>query len=165
MKNIQKNRGNSLIIILIVLAILIGGGILYYKGAKSQKDALETPLPPEETGNITPPAPDMIVEIGAEDEIIMEAAPFKEFTVEGKPFEFSLKEIRVQKGDFVRVTFTNVNGMHDWRLGGYDIGTAVLNAGDSSSVDFKADKAGTFEFYCSVGNHRQMGMVGKLIVE
>jgi uncharacterized cupredoxin-like copper-binding protein len=32
-------------------------------------------------------------------------------------------------------------------------------------VQFVADKTGTFEFYCSVGNHRQMGMVGTLVVQ
>ena len=37
--------------------------------------------------------------------------------------------------------------------------------GQIDEVEFVVDKAGTFEYYCSVGNHRQMGMVGKLIVE
>ncbi len=155
---------------LIVLAVLIGGGILYYKGVKSQKDALEASLPIPSFNDI-PPVPEQApVEIGAEDEMIgdegvMEAASLKEFNVEGKNFEFSVKEIRVKKGDFVRVNFTSTNGMHDWRVSGYDAGTAIVNTGESSFVDFKADKAGMFEFYCSVGEHRQMGMVGKLIVE
>jgi plastocyanin len=28
-----------------------------------------------------------------------------------------------------------------------------------------ADKKGTFEYYCSVGQHRALGMKGKLVVE
>jgi len=32
-------------------------------------------------------------------------------------------------------------------------------------VTFVADKAGEYEFYCSVGQHRANGMVGKLIVK
>lgn len=34
-----------------------------------------------------------------------------------------------------------------------------------TSVTFVADETGTFEYYCSVGNHRGQGMIGKLIVE
>ena len=32
-------------------------------------------------------------------------------------------------------------------------------------VEFTVDKTGTFEYYCSVGQHRANGMVGNLIVE
>ena len=34
-----------------------------------------------------------------------------------------------------------------------------------TSVTFIADQEGSFEYYCSVGNHREEGMVGTLIVE
>ena len=40
-----------------------------------------------------------------------------------------------------------------------------INTGNKTSVTFVANKAGEFEFYCSVGNHRAQGMVGKLIVK
>jgi len=40
-----------------------------------------------------------------------------------------------------------------------------VTPGTPTSVTFVADKTGTFEYYCSVGNHRAQGMVGKLIVE
>jgi len=32
-------------------------------------------------------------------------------------------------------------------------------------VEFTADTPGEFEYYCSVGQHRANGQVGKLIVE
>ena len=40
-----------------------------------------------------------------------------------------------------------------------------INGGETDSIEFVADKVGTFEYYCSVGQHRSMGMVGKLTVE
>jgi hypothetical protein len=40
-----------------------------------------------------------------------------------------------------------------------------VGAGASDVVEFTADKAGTFEYYCSVGNHRAMGMKGTLTVK
>ncbi len=89
----------------------------------------------------------------------------KEFTVTASNFKFSLAEMKVKKGDKVKVTFVNSQGTHDWRVEGYNVGTKVLQGGAKETVEFTADKAGTFEYYCSVGSHRQMGMKGNLIVE
>ena len=85
--------------------------------------------------------------------------------IEGKNFEFTLKEIRVKKGDKVRIDFTSTQGFHDWVVDEFNAKTKQINTGNNSSVEFVADKTGTFEYYCSVGNHRVQGMVGKLIVE
>lgn len=87
------------------------------------------------------------------------------FSVEGTPYSFTPDEIKVKRGDLVRIEFTSVNGLHDWVIDEYNARTAQLNTGQSETIEFIADKTGTFEYYCSVGNHRQMGMVGNLIVE
>lgn len=92
-------------------------------------------------------------------------ATVKEFTVVGKPFSFTPNEIRVNKGDTVRITFNNMEGFHDFTIDGYNVKTKQIQAGQSDMVEFVADKAGTFEFFCGVGTHREMGMIGKLIVE
>ncbi|MEK7463052.1 MAG: cupredoxin domain-containing protein [Patescibacteria group bacterium] len=89
----------------------------------------------------------------------------KEIAVSSKNFEYSVREIRVKKGDKIRINFTNTEGFHDWVIDEFNAKTEKINAGGSSSIEFTADKTGAFEYYCSVGSHRQMGMVGKLIVE
>lgn len=89
----------------------------------------------------------------------------KTFEVEGRPFEFSVKEMRVKQGDIVRVTFSSIEGLHDFTIDEFNARTKQLQAGESDTVEFVADKTGTYEYYCSVGNHRQMGMRGNLIVE
>ena len=89
----------------------------------------------------------------------------KAFTVVGDNYEFSLKQMKVKKGDKVRVTFKNAEGFHDFRLDEFTVATSKLQAGGEEVVEFIADKAGTFEYYCSVGKHRAMGMKGNLIVE
>ncbi len=87
-------------------------------------------------------------------------------TVKGGEFYYQPNEIRVKKGTKVTVTFINENGLHDWVLEGYDnVRTAKLQGGKSETLTFTADKAGSFTYYCSVGQHRQMGMKGTLIVE
>src|SRR3989344_1215673 len=97
--------------------------------------------------------------------LVVVVGAVKEFTVEGSPFKFVPNVINVKKGDTVRVTFKNVTGTHDFVIDEFDVRTNQIGEGEEEEVEFIADKAGTFEYYCSVGNHRAMGMVGKLIVE
>lgn len=89
----------------------------------------------------------------------------KVFNIESKPYSFTPNEIRVKKGDLVGIILTNIEGFHDLKIDEFNVATKQIAAGQTDTVEFVADKAGTFEFYCSVGNHRQMGMVGKLIIE
>lgn len=87
------------------------------------------------------------------------------FNITGESYAFSVKEIRVKKGDLVRINFSSNGGMHDWNIDEFNASTILVDDGDSDFVEFTASKTGTFEYYCSVENHRSMGMVGKLIVE
>ncbi|OGC51192.1 hypothetical protein A2W32_05625 [candidate division WWE3 bacterium RBG_16_37_10] len=89
----------------------------------------------------------------------------KEFTIKGSNFKFDVTEIKVKLGDKVKLTFENTGGFHDWNLDEFNVSTKTLNSGEKETVEFVASKAGTFEYYCSVGQHRQMGMKGNLIVE
>jgi plastocyanin len=89
----------------------------------------------------------------------------REFVVTGTPFKFDVSSIKVKQGDVVKVTFKNAVGTHDWVLDDFNVRTKVLAAGAQETVQFVANKRGSFEYYCSVGNHRQQGMVGTLIVE
>jgi plastocyanin len=89
----------------------------------------------------------------------------KTFEVTAEDFAYNLKEIRVQEGDTVIIKFKSIDGFHDWVLDEFDARTAKVKTGGESQVIFLANKAGTFEYYCSVGSHRANGMVGTLIVE
>lgn len=89
----------------------------------------------------------------------------KEFTVSGANYSFSPSDIKVKKGDTVRITFKNSGGTHDFKIDEFKVVTDMLQTGEEQIVQFVADKSGTFEYYCSVGQHRAMGMKGNLIVE
>jgi plastocyanin len=93
------------------------------------------------------------------------AGAVKEFTVTGSNFMFDPSQMRVKLGDRVRVTFVNAGGTHDWKIDEFNVGTKVIQGGQQETVEFVADRAGQFEYYCSVGTHRQMGMRGTLTVE
>lgn len=91
-------------------------------------------------------------------------------TVEGVDFDFIIDgqeepTIEVNEGDLVRIDFSSTQGYHDWVVDEFDAATQKVQPQDGmTSVEFVADQAGTFEFYCSVGQHRQQGMVGTLVV-
>lgn len=92
------------------------------------------------------------------------------FVLTGMNFAFSMygtraPELRVKKGDLVRIEFTSTNGFHDWTVNEFDAATQQVSANGSTFVEFVADKAGTFEYFCSVSSHRSRGMIGKFIVE
>ncbi len=89
----------------------------------------------------------------------------KEFTVTASSFQFSPAQIKVKKGDTVRLTVKNSGGSHDLVIDALNVSTKILGSGQSDTVEFVANKTGSFEYYCSVSNHRAMGMVGTLVVE
>ena len=99
-----------------------------------------------------------------------DSASVKTFTLTGENFKFVMggvdnPDLKVKVGDTVRIEFTSKQGFHDWVVDEFNAATAQVRAVNSTSVEFVADKAGTFEYYCSVGSHRQQGMKGNLIVE
>lgn len=89
----------------------------------------------------------------------------KEFTVTGNNFAFVPTSLTVNKGDKVKIIFKNSIGTHDLQVEGYNVKTPVLAAGQTATIEFIADKAGSFEYFCSIGNHRAMGMKGSLTVK
>ena len=97
-----------------------------------------------------------------DDESILET---KTFNLDGFNYGYDVKEIRVKEGDTVTVNLSVSEGFHDWVVDEFDAATEKIREGGLTSVTFVASKTGTYEYYCSVGQHRASGMVGKLIVE
>ncbi len=140
---------NNKLTSVIVVVILIAGGFLLFKN--------KIIAPTDGEVNNYMPVPGSNVE---------EIAPVivKEFSVDAVPFSFSPKTMAVNKGDTVKITVKNLEGTHDFKIDEFNAATRVLKAGETQTITFVADKTGTFEYYCSVGNHRAMGMVGTLTV-
>ena len=85
----------------------------------------------------------------------------KQFTIEATNFEFDLKEIKVNKGDTVKITLKNTQGLHGVEIKGYDV-----EIGDGKTVSFVADQAGEFDYLCSIFcGEGHADMTGTLIVE
>ena len=86
-------------------------------------------------------------------------------TVHGASYKFTPNAITAKQGQTVRVTFVSDGGLHDFVLDDFNVKTKQLQSDGTETVEFVADKKGAFTYYCSVGNHRAMGMEGTLTVE
>lgn len=148
--------------IAIVVIIAAGIGVVIYmnQAPAPQPESTgtygTTPTPmPTPAPSATPPPPQAS---GSE-------ISTKEFTVTGQSFSFTPSTMTVNQGDHVKITFKSVGGTHDFKIDEFNVATNRIGTGGEATVEFTADKKGTFEYYCSVGNHRAMGMKGTLIVQ
>lgn len=160
------NKTTSIFLVLM----LVVAGVLYFSQPKNpaivedgmtendQSMDVNNPSTSEENSN-----PDTIVDgsIG----VVVGTGTEKTFTVTGSNFAFSPSTMTVNKGDKVTIVFKNSGGFHDLKIDEFNVATAQIQGGAEETVSFIADKTGTFEYYCSVGTHRQMGMKGTLTVK
>lgn len=87
--------------------------------------------------------------------------------VSASEFKFDPSDPQVKKAGKVKFNLTN-DGQAPHALEiegpGGDVETKTINGGESASVTADLSKPGSYTFYCPVGNHRQMGMEGKVTV-
>ena len=82
-----------------------------------------------------------------------------------KDFKFSTRELHVKAGQSIALRLDNADaGPHSFDVDALNVHTA-MPSNSSSLALFAATKPGTYTFYCSVGTHRQHGMVGTLVVD
>lgn len=88
----------------------------------------------------------------------------RSFTVSAKKFAYDPAVIEVRQDDLVKITLKAEDIAHSFTIDDYRIAKRAA-AGRSVTFEFRADKAGTFPFYCNLkadGGCRQMR--GRLIV-
>jgi cytochrome c oxidase subunit 2 len=88
-----------------------------------------------------------------------------EIAMTAKKYEFNPNVITVKKGEQVKLVITALDREHGFKLGAFGI-DQKLKKGKAATIEFVADKAGTFPFecskFCGFGHGR---MKGKLVVE
>jgi cytochrome c oxidase subunit 2 len=92
-------------------------------------------------------------------------AAVHEFKMTAKKYQFDPNTITVKKGEKVRLIITALDRDHGFKLEAFGINQKLMK-GDPATIEFTADKAGTFPFQCSefcgLGHGK---MKGKLVVE
>lgn len=162
---------NPMVIGIVVLIIALGG--FYALKTMGNQDSATTDMDAEtmemdETAN---PAGETRLnndELGdeapAQGETVTEEG-VRVISMEGGSFYYAPNEIRAKVGETIRVEMESVDMMHDFVIDELNVKSEVAPAGETAVVEFTVTEAGEYEFYCSVGKHRENGMVGTLIVE
>src|SRR5690606_38986318 len=88
-----------------------------------------------------------------------------EVDVEAYDYRFSPETIQVRAGSTVTVRLRN-QGVehHNWAAPELNVATPDIPSGSEAVIEFTPGRPGTYEIVCTVPGHRQLGMVGKLVV-
>ena len=89
----------------------------------------------------------IICSVGAAGMLLYAQEPH-EIQVTARKYEFAPSTITVKKGEQVKLTITAVDHDHGFKLEAYGI-DKLLKKGQATTIEFTADKAGTFPFQCS----------------
>lgn len=145
----------------IIIILIVVLGFIFFITKNNKVEAPEnTDLPVTNTM----PAPGFGNK-DVEEMVVNPNGEVKEFIINGANFKFEPSSITVNQGDKVKITFKNTQGFHDFVIDEYGVSTKQAQSPAEEVIEFTADKAGTFEYYCSVGSHRSMGMKGTLLVK
>src|SRR3546814_546098 len=73
-------------------------------------------------------------------------------------------ELKVPEGSVVAITVINGDGaMHDVAVPEFNAQSdQLVGVGSATTIVFRANKAGTFEYVCTIPGHKAAGMFGKL---
>ncbi len=161
---VEKKPNNMLLIAGLGIGLAVVGGAFLLRGNSAQEV-------PNQANSALPTQSSNPIDSGSNDTSIMvddtegTVANARMIQIEAGSFYFNPSEIRVKKGETITIELTSVDMMHDFNIDEFNVALPITPAGETNSVTFVADKAGEFEYYCSVGQHRANGQVGTLIVE
>lgn len=153
---------------IVVLILVLVGGFLFMRsrdtdnslaGGESQESVREDMI--QQDSNV--PA-DVDTEMKETSDSAANAS-IQTVTIEAGGFYYKPNVIKAKVGDKIKVVMTSKDMMHDFVIDELDVKLPITKSGETNEIEFTATKAGTFEFYCSVGQHRKNGQVGQLIVE
>jgi len=88
----------------------------------------------------------------------------REFAVSARRYAFTPPRIEVDQDDLVEISFTAEDIAHSFTVDEYRIAKRA-NAGQTVTFEFRADKPGTFRYYCNLAiDDGCRKMHGELIV-
>lgn len=160
-KKLIKGYSTVLVIAVVVgVIVILGLGYKFINSSKSQKEEVTETKQEKKVETVTP-----TTTVATDSGKQSETGNVVTVEVTGSSFKFLPNTVNVKKGDTVKVVFKNSGGMHDFVIDEFNVRTKRIASGESDEATFTADKVGTFEYYCSVGSHRAMGMKGTLTVK
>ena len=97
--------------------------------------------------------------LGSDQEIL------RSFQVTASRFQFQPSRLEVNLGDRVSITLRSTDVDHGFGLPVFDVEAQIPASGEPVTIEFVADKPGTFPFGCiTVCGEGHFGMLGELVV-
>ena len=150
-----------------LLVVAVVGGVIYFANTKNVKVPLESSeiLRSEESATTSSTSSTISSPPGVPPETT--DASIKIVEVEAGSFYYKPNILEVIKGQKVKIVLKSVSLMHDFVIDELGVKMPFIKNGDTGTVEFVADKIGTFEYYCSVGDgkHRANGQVGSITIK
>jgi heme/copper-type cytochrome/quinol oxidase subunit 2 len=88
----------------------------------------------------------------------------REFTIRASEYRFSPDRIEVTQDDLVKLTIQSGDVAYSFTIDEYRLAKRIP-AGGSTTIEFRADRVGTFTFYSNMTNDgRHASMRGQLVV-
>lgn len=160
----NKSQMNPKLIAVVILIIVLVASLGYFFTQKNRGDTSNVQLNSQEAVQEDSMAnPSISTDNQSTKTAVTSDSSI--ITVEGGAFFFKPNVIKAKLGQKVTIEFKNTGGSHDFTIDELNVKTKTLGSGETTKVEFTPDKAGSFEYYCSIGNHKQMGMKGTLTVE
>ena len=96
--------------------------------------------------------------------LAQEQAPNRpEFTLIASDGRFSPGRLEVRQDDLVKLTIQSKDIAHSFTIDEYRI-VKRIPAGGTTTFEFRADRTGTFRFYCNLTDGNHGPMQGELVV-
>jgi uncharacterized cupredoxin-like copper-binding protein len=147
-----------LLLIGIIAIVLLGGG--YYLSTNNNYSSLSNNNQSPQSKTDAPTPSPIVTEATQNNNSV------KQITVEGTDFAFTPSTITVNKDQALEITFKNM-GKFPHNLDILDLGvkTKTIQPGSQDTISFAPQKAGSFQFLCTVPGHADKGMVGTITVK
>lgn len=100
------------------------------------------------------------------DENTVQVSPETKISITSLSYKYEPNVIEAKPGEIIQLTVNNAEGVHDFVIDELNVKSTKLDGAGTDQVTFTIPEdievGTTYEFYCSVGKHREMGMVGTL---
>lgn len=160
---IGGTKGNNQLLLLGGgIAVIAALGVIFF-AMKGSTPSNTAEVAGTETAEMAGETIDLPVEESGDAAGIVEEG-VRQITIEAGSFYYKPNVITVKKGEKVQIVLSSKDMVHDFQIDELNVKGPMTKSGETSTVEFTADKVGTFEYYCSVGQHRKMGQVGTITV-
>lgn len=157
------NRIFSVALVIVGIIGLIGVAFLFLDGDSDTEEAnLNNPADVPATVNPMG-SPDSVED---QNQVATEADQTYEIVM--TDFSFSEEQINARPGETVTIDLSVQSGSHDFVIDEFNTRSQIIGSGQTDSITFTVPEdvapGTTYDYYCSVGNHRQLGMEGQLVI-